>query len=647
MNHIILSNTEEARRVISEADDLLSNLLYFNNEWDMEACFTPYRVDWKEWNHSPNKDAEWVYMLNRLEFLTKLLLADYLTGDHKYLDKWLDIVHDWQLYGKSTHKDIKKPQLLQKIVSFLDGYINLGNIQSYNFSGYRPLDVALRCISLLEGVSYIDDSGYIDKKITINIRSDVDNEINYIIEHWESWYEHSNWGLIIASSVLYCGLFLDNRNYVSWAELKIPTMVSLQYDSDGIQFEGSPMYAVQVAILFAKIKSNFLGKLNENIEGIITSVCQSTFNYLVAIKAPDEKLPPLGDSDSTPLASILNIFSCLLFNETNDIQNLNYVTLFPFRHILEKSTTGKIIENKPFVSFDSGISVMRNDDNDYLLVTNGKCYSGHRHMDNGNFILYKSSHKVFIDPGRYTYKKSYERTFLRSEVAHNTILIDGHGFTKCKNVWDVHKYPIWHNNDVRILNGTNIVLLSARYIGEIKKRCAFIERFFILTDSNDILIVSHVYCPGAHKCSELFHLASNCSIKDDGAFYTLQTDGEECFFSFEKSWHTSFKKSICSDNYGELNRNTTMVTRKEFKDHYISVFCVSDRKINTVLETLNSLCGAFKISAENGMIYKLKYNFHSTGIKPRINIDGDKQIDDLVLEYNLLNNSDANSVIIK
>ena len=645
MNDVILSNTDEARRVISEADDLLSDLLYFNNEWDMEACFTPYKVDWKEWQHSPNKDAEWVYMLNRLEFLTKLLLADYLTGNHKYLEKWLDIVHNWQLYGKDSYKDVKKTRLLQKSILFLNHYINLDYIRSYSFSGYRPLDVALRCISLLEGVSYIDDSDYIDKKITINIRSDVAHEVNFIIERWESWYKHSNWGLIIASSVLYCGLFLDNKIYVSWAEEKLPTMVSLQYDSDGIQFEGSPMYAVQVAILFAKIKSNFHGKLSENIEEIVTSVCQSTFNYLVAIKTPDEKLPPVGDSDSTPLASILDVFSCLLFNETIDIQKPNYVTLFPFRHMLEKGTAGKEIENKPFVSFES-ISIMRNDNNDYLLVTNGKCYSGHRHMDNGSFVLYKSGHKIFIDPGRYTYRKSYERTFLRSEVAHNTILIDGHGFTKCKNVWDVHKYPVWHNNAVRNLNDTNIVLISTRYIGAVKKSCAFIERFFILTDSNDILIISHVYCPGVHKCSELFQLASNCSIKDDGALYDLQIDGKKYFFSFEKSWHISFKKCICSDNYGELNRNTTMVTRKEFKDHYISAFCVSDRKINTALETLNSLCGAFKISTENRMIYRIKYNFNHTGIKPRTNIDGDKQIDDLVLEYDLLNNSGTNTVVI-
>ena len=85
----------EAAEVIRQADLILEDTFVFQDHWDMEPCPVPYTVSFRDWVTTPNGDPEWVFMLNRHDFLNKLQLAYVHTGDERYHEKLRSCLLDW------------------------------------------------------------------------------------------------------------------------------------------------------------------------------------------------------------------------------------------------------------------------------------------------------------------------------------------------------------------------------------------------------------------------------------------------------------------------------------------------------------------------------------------------------------------------
>ena len=86
---------DEVSELLRQADMLLNNTFIFTDRWDMEPCDTPYTISLDSWTESPNGDPEWVFMLNRHDFLNKLWQAYVLTGNRAYTDKLRFFILDW------------------------------------------------------------------------------------------------------------------------------------------------------------------------------------------------------------------------------------------------------------------------------------------------------------------------------------------------------------------------------------------------------------------------------------------------------------------------------------------------------------------------------------------------------------------------
>ena len=76
----------EMQEILCQADWLLERKFCFCDRWDMEPCSTVYEVSPFAWDACPNGDPEWIYMLNRQEYLKKLLMAYWYTGQERYVD---------------------------------------------------------------------------------------------------------------------------------------------------------------------------------------------------------------------------------------------------------------------------------------------------------------------------------------------------------------------------------------------------------------------------------------------------------------------------------------------------------------------------------------------------------------------------------
>ena len=79
----------EMEEILRQAEWLMEQKFCFCDRWDMEPCSTVYEVSPFSWDTCPNGDPEWVYMLNRQEYLKKMLLGEYSQTDaYKYAVKF-------------------------------------------------------------------------------------------------------------------------------------------------------------------------------------------------------------------------------------------------------------------------------------------------------------------------------------------------------------------------------------------------------------------------------------------------------------------------------------------------------------------------------------------------------------------------------
>ena len=85
--HIAENCREEAKQILAQADRLMAHTFSFEDRWDMEPCREPFTLKEMIWDRSPNGDPEWIFMLNRHEYMNKLLIAGWLTGDTSYAEK--------------------------------------------------------------------------------------------------------------------------------------------------------------------------------------------------------------------------------------------------------------------------------------------------------------------------------------------------------------------------------------------------------------------------------------------------------------------------------------------------------------------------------------------------------------------------------
>ena len=73
----------------------------FCDRWDMEPCSTVYEVSPFSWDACPNGDPEWIYMLNRQEYLKKMLMAYWYTGQERYVEGMKQL---YSALGKAKHE---------------------------------------------------------------------------------------------------------------------------------------------------------------------------------------------------------------------------------------------------------------------------------------------------------------------------------------------------------------------------------------------------------------------------------------------------------------------------------------------------------------------------------------------------------------
>ena len=225
---------DEVEKVLRQADMLLNNTFIYTDRWDMEPCDTPYTISLDTWTESPNDDPEWVFMLNRHDFLNKLWQAYVLTGNRAYTDKLRFFILDW----------------IEKNPITLEGT-----------DATRTIDTGIRCMNWSTLLLHLLAENCISDADAELIINSIKDQYSNMRSRYIGKYALSNWGVlqttaVCAGSIWLSGFVPEKITRWAWDELKL--QLSLQILGDGSHWEQSAMYHVEVLNTSVKLLTQLL-----------------------------------------------------------------------------------------------------------------------------------------------------------------------------------------------------------------------------------------------------------------------------------------------------------------------------------------------------------------------------------------------------
>lgn len=584
---------EEAAEVIRQADLLLKNTFIYTNRWDMEPCSVPYTISLEDWVTSPNGDPEWIFMLNRHDFLHKLWQAYVLTGHLRYVEKLRLFLLDW---------------------------IDKNPITEHGTDATRTIDTGIRCMNWsvlllhLVGQELIGDH---DARIILQSLAEqcTNMRLRYIGK-----YDLSNWGVLQTTAI--CTARLWYPEYVSpqiadWAWETLQTQLSLQVLSDGSHWEQSPMYHVEVLNTSAKL----LGQLQiaqaigvtmdpraaESIRsrewtdeeeasaapgagydpdrsGWLSGAVRVLSRHVLNTADPALYQLPVGDSDVTDVRDVLARAAVMLSG--SGIYRYGAGEWMDLDSIFEVGRVGMdrfhgIRPVKPVCTVwscpDSGNFCFRSDWSEKAAFTGLKCGtlgSSHGHADQTQLIVYHQGKPFLIDSGRYTYvEEDPLRTLLKKPCAHNVCVVDGYTGGEPNGSWSYHRYDETLKTYERHVEDAHYVEMG--FHGAFPDGTPYlIRRKVVSVDCGIWLSVQNVISRGAHHVREYFHLNEHVTVEQKDGYVALR-NGDAALNLFCGK-ELELRSGIVSDKYNEKHLAPILVRADQMQDRLLTFTVIAD-----------------------------------------------------------------------
>ena len=606
----------EAAEVIRQADLLLENTFVYTNRWDMEPCAVPYTISLEDWVTSSNGDPEWIFMLNRHDFLHKLWQAWVLTGQERYITKLRYFLLDW---------------------------IAKNPITEQGTDATRTIDTGIRCMNWsvillhLMGEGLIEDQ---DARIVLNSLSDQcqNMRLRYIGK-----YDLSNWGVLQTTAI--CAAHLWYPEYVSreiavWAWDTLQTQLSLQILSDGSHWEQSPMYHVEVLNTSAKLLTqlqtakalgismvefarNAMGSDNgwkdeheamcgpgEGYEadqfGWLSDAVRVLSRHVLYTADPSLHQLPIGDSDVTDVRDVLARATVLLSG--SGIYRYGAGAWMDLDSVFELGSQGirAFHEKAPLVPIrtvwschDSGNFCYRTSwdaDASFTAMKCGTLGSSHGHADQTQLMLHYKGKPFLIDSGRYTYvEEDPLRPLLKKPFAHNVCVIDGWSGGEPNGSWSYHRYDETLKNYDRHQDGVHFTQMG--FHGVLEDGTPYlVQRRVMAIDSGIWLSSQDVICQGEHEVQEYFHLhedvaveveQGSAALRNGSAVLKLLTDEE-----------LILRKGIVSDKYNEKHTAPILIRGSRMRDRMTTFTVIADAEYHVNSVPVYQMRRAEPVSAE-------------------------------------------------
>ena len=593
---------EEAEEVIRQANLLLNNTFIFTDRWDMEPCSVPYTVSLVDWTMSPNGDPEWVFMLNRHDFLHKLWQAYLLTGNHDYVDKILFFLRDW----------IQKNPITQQ-----------------GTDATRTIDTGIRCMNWSIILMHLLGKNLISDTDAQTILHSLAEQCENMRSRYIAKYALSNWGVLQTTAI--CTAHLWFPEYIPeetavWAWEELRKQLSLQILSDGSHWEQSPMYHVEVLNTSAKLlaqlqfankigvsmnhladEAGLCGKLwsdsreadagpGEGYEpeefGWLSEAVRVLSRHVLYTCDPSFLQLPLGDSDVTDVRDVLSRAAVLLSGggiyrwAAGEWMDLDSVFLLGAPGIDVFHSMNPIVPHlRVWECTDSGNICFRSDwtqNATFTTLKSGTLGSSHGHADQTHLGIHYKGKSFLIDSGRYTYlEEDPLRPLLKKPCAHNVCVIDRQSGGEPNGSWSYHSYDETLKNYTSHKDEAHYAEMG--FHGKLKDGTPYlIKRKVIALDCGIWLSSQDVVCQGEHQVKEYYHLHSDSVVDCYDDYLTVKRDGAALNFTAPEN--VEFRFGVVSDKYNEKQFAPILVRVDQMCDRMTTYTMIADAeyKVNSV-----------------------------------------------------------------
>lgn len=574
----------EAEHLLHQAEDLMQNTFVFTDRWDMEPCAVPYTVPAGQWTHSPNGDPEWVFMLNRHDYLPKLWQAAVLTGEVRYRRKLIDSVMDWIASNPLTREGTPST---------------------------RTIDTGIRCMNWIQLLPFLlAEDALTDQEARTMIDS-LSAQFANLRERYILKYTLSNWGVLqttaFCAGYAWMGQLLP-PGLEAWAWQELQTQLRLQILEDGAHWEQSPMYHVEVLNACVRLLTQLYAAQKAGL-----SLCQEArFALDAGTSSPERKAGPgegagseagwlVGavrvlsrhvlytadpalmqlpqcDSDVTDVRDVLARAAALLSDagiyrwgagETLDMDSvwqLGAAGIAAFE-AQRPQTPVRCSWNCP----QSGTVTLRSDWTaraNFTALKNSPLGSSHGHADQTHLTLYCQGKPFLVDSGRYTYREDDPlRTQLKAPAAHNVCVIDGQSGGTPDGSWNYSDYAeiIPHY----FAEQGNAHFAEMTFHGSLRDGTPYqITRRLFVLDEGVWLSVQDVICPGKHQVKEYFHLAQGVTVQPCLEGMLLQNGDVQLKMYYEGQLECY--QGVLSSCYNQKELAPLLVHQVEMQDRWTS-----------------------------------------------------------------------------
>ena len=601
-NFVRENDPSEMNCILQRADMLRNKTFLFDDPWDMEPCPVPYQIGLEDWVHSPNGDPEWVFMLNRHDFVPKLVQAWAFTGDKAYLQQVKDFLLDW---------------------------VEKNPITKEGTPATRTIDTGVRCMNWCTLILHLAAQEMLTEDETQRLLTSLREQLENLRERYITKYTLSNWGVLQTTAICAAGLWFGDaipEDLVQWAWEEFASQMELQILGDGVHWERSPMYHVVVlnacmnllaqirlaeeagqplseAVRFAAWEDLSWTDVKEanaapgegfagHQRGWLTVAVRVMSRQVLYSADPVFNQLTQCDSDETDVRGVLSCAASLLTGSgmyRDAAGDKPYTTAVWLTGRPGIQHFAQVNPVKPghttWHCGESGNVYFRSawaPDASFAWLTDSTLGSSHGHVDQTHLSLFYKGQPFLIDSGRYTYREDDPlRVELKNPTAHNVAVLDGQSGGEANGSWSYAGYdPVMPTCCVDL---GELRYAEAPLYGTLESGELYLIRRKLLNCGEQIWIsVQDVSCQGIHEVQEFLHLDSAVTVTEEANRVLLQRkDAALALYTAEPFVQ---KVGVVSQHYNEKDEAPVLVKTVAMQDHLASALLITaaDITVNPV-----------------------------------------------------------------
>ena len=512
-------------------------------------------------------------MLNRHEYMNKLLIAGWLTGDKAYVEKLKWFLFHW----------VQANPILPE-----------GTVTT------RTIDTGIRCMSWQYLLLHLLGEGLMEEREAAGILESMKEQFASLRKRYIGKYTLSNWGVLQTASIcngyLWFHEYLPSDGTEDWAWQELERQIGLQVLDDGAHWEQSMMYHVEVLLACMKLLASCRAwvRIENRTEfwrdtDWLEKAVDRMSRYVLFASGPDHLQIAQCDSDVTDVRDVM-VKAAVLTGDGRyryagyDTADLDSAWMFGSAGVTGYSAmAGRKPESLSLAAADAGHIFFRSsweEDSHFTYMKCGPLGSGHGHADLTHISLHYRGCPILVDSGRYSYVEEEPlRPFLKSAQAHNVCVIDGESHGRPRGSWGYDSFGQSFKNYYREQGPVHYGEMA--YHGCLMSGAHYLViRKVMAVDQGIWMIVNDIRCDGGHEVKEYYHLDSavqgtpiGTGTDGAGECWRLCSGGDDAM-TVLGSRPFEAVPCVISKQYNQKEKSTCLVRKTGFTDRITDWTCL-------------------------------------------------------------------------